>query len=101
MHGDIPTFTGTTTSFNRERLLMPRYFFDVKDGRRLVDASGLDCRDDADAISKGETMARQIEADGSVDMDPQRHVAVINHEGQQIGKIAIQPPLAGRAEKVA
>lgn len=101
MHGDVPTFTGTTTRSNCELLLMPRYFFDIKDGRRLVDPSGLDCRDDADAISKGETMARQIEADGSVDMDPQRHVAVINQEGQQIGKIAIQPPLAGRAEKVA
>ena len=101
MHGDVPAFTGTTTPFNCELLLMPRYFFDIKDGRRVVDPSGVDCRDDADAISKGETMARQIEADGSVDKDPQRHVAVINHEGQQIGEIAIQPPLAGRAEKVA
>jgi len=69
---------------------MPRYFFDIKDGHRLVDPSGLDCLDDADAISKGETMARRIEADGPVDMDPQRHVAVINEEGQQIGKIAVR-----------
>ena len=69
---------------------MPRYFFDIKNGHRLVDPSGLDCLDDADAISKGETMARRIEADGSVDMDPQRHVAVINDEGQQIGKIAVR-----------
>ena len=67
---------------------MPRYFFDIIDGRSLVDLSGLDCLDDADAISKGETMARPIEADGSVDMDP-RHVIVINAEGQQIGKIAV------------
>jgi hypothetical protein len=68
---------------------MPRYFFDIKDGRRLVDPSGLDCLDDADAIWKGETMARQIEADDPVDIHPQRHVAVINEEGQQIGKIAV------------
>jgi hypothetical protein len=71
-------------------LLMPRYFFDIKDGHRLVDPSGQDCLDDADALSKGETMARQLEADGPVDMDPQRHVAVINEEGQQIGKIAVR-----------
>ena len=68
---------------------MPRYFFDIMDGRRLVDPSGVDCLDDADAISKGEIMARQIEVDGPVDMDPQRHLAVINEQGQQIGKIAL------------
>jgi hypothetical protein len=76
-------------SIDNRELLMPRYFFDIKDGRRLVDPSGLDCLDDADAISKGEAKARQIEADDSVDMDPQRHVVVINEEGQQIGKIAV------------
>lgn len=69
---------------------MPRYFFDIKDGHRLVDATGMDCLDDADAISKGEAMARQIETNGPVDTDPQRHVAVINEEGQQIGKVAVR-----------
>jgi hypothetical protein len=57
-------------SIDNRELLMPRYFFNIKDGRRLVDPSGLDCLDDADAISKGEAMARQIEADGPVDMYP-------------------------------
>jgi len=69
---------------------MSRYFFDIKDGHRLVDPSGLDCLDDADAISKGETMARQIEAEGPVDVDSQRHVAVINEKGHQIAKIAVR-----------
>lgn len=69
---------------------MPRYFFDIKGGHRLVDPKGMDCLDDADAMSKGEAVARQIEADGPVDMDLQRHVAVINEEGQQIGKIAVR-----------
>src|ERR1044071_2640262 len=32
------------------RLPMPRYFFDVKDGHRLFDASGFVCEDDPDAI---------------------------------------------------
>jgi hypothetical protein len=79
---------------------MPRYFFDIIDGRRLVDLSGLDCLDDADAISMGETMARQIEADGSVGMDPQPHVAVINKEDQQIGKFALRCAEGSLAEKV-
>jgi hypothetical protein len=77
-------------SIDNRELLMPRYFFDIKNGHRIVDPSALDCVDDADAISKGETMARQIEADGSVGMDPQRHVAVIDGEGQQIGKITVR-----------
>jgi hypothetical protein len=88
-------------SIDNCELLMPRYFFDINDGRRIVDPSGLDCLDDADAISKGETMARQIDADGSVDMDPQRPVVVINEEGQQIGKIAVQRAPGGPARKVA
>jgi Domain of unknown function (DUF6894) len=68
----------------------PIYFFDIKDGHRLVDPKGVDCLDDAHAISMGKTMARQIEANGPIDMDPQRHVAVINEEGQQIGRIAVR-----------
>jgi hypothetical protein len=84
-------------SVDRQReLLMPRYFFDIKDGRRIVDPSGLDCLEDTDL--QGETLARQIEADGSVDMDP-RHVVVINAEVQQIGKIAVQRAPVGRTEK--
>jgi hypothetical protein len=35
-------------------------------------------------------MALKIEVDGSVDVYPQRHVAVINDEGQQICKIAVR-----------
>src|SRR5450631_2576387 len=33
-------------------------------------------------LSISETIARRIEADGPADLDPQRHVAVINDEGQ-------------------
>jgi hypothetical protein len=31
------------------KLKMPRYFFDVKNGHRLIDPAGLDCRDDQEA----------------------------------------------------
>jgi hypothetical protein len=79
---------------------MPRYFFDIIDGRSLVDLSGLDCLDDADANSMGETMARQIEADDSVGMDPQRHVAIMNEKGQQIGKLLCAAHQGSLAEKV-
>jgi uncharacterized protein DUF6894 len=31
---------------------MPRYYFDIKDGHRLVDPSGSNFKDDDDAIAK-------------------------------------------------
>jgi hypothetical protein len=31
---------------------MPHYYFDIKDGHRLVDASGLDFKNDDAAIAK-------------------------------------------------
>ena len=52
---------------------MPRYFFDLKDGRRLVDPSGLECRDLA-AQSGGHS---------------DRYVAVIL-DGQEIGKVPVK-----------
>ena len=42
---------------------MPRYYFDVKNGHRLIDPSGLDCKDDEDASSKADVIAKQIAND--------------------------------------
>jgi hypothetical protein len=36
---------------------MPHYYFDIKDGHTLVDPSGLNFNDDADAIAKAEVIA--------------------------------------------
>ena len=65
---------------------MPRYFFDLKNGTRMVDRDGLDCVDDHDAILKGEGIARGIERDSPADSDPRRHVAVINDKASRFGK---------------
>ncbi len=63
---------------------MPRYFFDVKNGHRLIDPSGLECRDDRDAAQNARMIARQIAEDspGSV----ARHVAVLNSDRREIDK---------------
>ena len=34
---------------------MPHYYFDIKDGHRLVDASGLDFKNDDAAIAKAKS----------------------------------------------
>jgi hypothetical protein len=42
---------------------MARYFFDVKNGHRLIDPAGLDCRDDQQARDHVVLIARQIAMD--------------------------------------
>lgn len=66
---------------------MPRYFFDLKDGRRLVDPSGLECRDDVDAMSRAQQIAGDLAAQSGGHSD--RYVAVIL-DGQEIGKVPVK-----------
>ena len=40
-------------------LLMPHYYFDITNGHHLIDPAGLDCKDDADAISIAKRQALQ------------------------------------------
>ena len=69
---------------------MPKYFFDLKDGVRLVDPAGLHSTDDVDAMAKGKVIALEIErSDLPKIWSPNCHVAVIDNDGQQIGKISI------------
>jgi hypothetical protein len=67
---------------------MPLYFFDLKDGTRLVDPSGTECRDDEAAELKGKQLAVEVGI-GEPESHSQRYVAVINSEGQEIKKVPI------------
>jgi hypothetical protein len=67
---------------------MPRYFFDIKDGRRFIDPSGLDCDDDADAIVRARVIAIGVSLD-KPEVDPERHIAIRNDAGQQISKVPV------------
>ena len=71
---------------------MPHYFFDLKDGKRLVDPTGLHCSDDADALSKARRIAVEVAA-RKPDTDPQRYVVVIL-DGQEVGRVAVRPMTA-------
>jgi hypothetical protein len=44
-----------------------RYFFDVKNGHRLIDPSDIDCGDDHEAIKAGVLIAQQIAPDAPPD----------------------------------
>jgi hypothetical protein len=75
---------------------MPRYFFDIKNGHRLVDPSGLDCSDDDEAIAKAKVIALQISEDTSA--EGQRHIAVLNSERQEVSKVPVHPSISRAAE---
>src|SRR6476620_468457 len=70
------------------RLPMHRYFFDVKDGHRLFDASGFVCDDDTDAIIRAMVLAIGVSLDKPED-DPDRRVAIINDAGREIGTVPV------------
>ena len=67
---------------------MPRYFFDVANGHRLFDSLGFVCEDDFAALIRGSVLAIGISLDKPED-DPERHVAIINDQGREIGTVPV------------
>ena len=61
----------------------PRYFFDLQDGHRSEDPTGLECRDDEDAKAKAEVIAGQMAADAPLGSG-NRYVAVLNESRVEI-----------------
>lgn len=67
---------------------MPHYYFDIKDGHRFVDASGLDLRNDDAAIAKAKVLAIGVSID-KPEVDPKRHIAVLNESREQIFSVPV------------
>jgi hypothetical protein len=75
---------------------MPKCYLDLVDGSRLVDPSGLDCRDDHGANATAKIIAKQIEAD--IPTAPvQRHVEVLNEERDKVAKVPVRTDTNGKA----
>jgi hypothetical protein len=67
---------------------MPHYFFDIKDGHRLVDPSGLELKNDDTAIAKAKVLAIGVSLDKPA-VDPERHIAVLNGSREQIFSVPV------------
>ena len=67
---------------------MPRYYFDLKDGYRLIDPSGVDCPNDEAAKKQAKVIAARIATD-IPDRVHRRRVAVINDEGHEIVAVPV------------
>jgi hypothetical protein len=62
---------------------MPLYFFDIKDGHRLVDPKGQNLKNDAEAFAKAKLMAIGVSLD-KPEVDPTRCIVVMDNAGQEI-----------------
>jgi hypothetical protein len=67
---------------------MSRYYFDIKDGHRLVDPAGRDFKNDSDAVDMAKVYAIQVSLD-TPKVDPERHIAVLDAARVEIAKISV------------
>jgi hypothetical protein len=56
---------------------MPHYYFDLTDGVTRRDRRGLDCADDAEAIVRASTIAREVAAAGGDNSHPDLHISIM------------------------
>ena len=67
---------------------MPHYYFDIKDGHRLVDPAGLNFKADDDAIARAQVIAIVVSID-KPEVDPKRHIAVLNASRKEIFRVPV------------
>ena len=67
---------------------MRRYYFDIKDGHRLVDPSGSEFKNDAAAIKKARVLAIGVSLDKPA-VDPKRYIAVLNGSREEIFRVPV------------
>jgi hypothetical protein len=74
---------------------MPHYYFDIKDGHRLVDPSGLDLKNDDAAIAKAKVIAIGVSLDKPA-VDPKPHIAVLDGSRDEIfrGPVYSKPSMS-------
>jgi hypothetical protein len=67
---------------------MPHYYFDIEDGHRLVDPSGLDFKNDDAAVEMARVLAIGVSLDKPA-VAPRRHIAVLNGSREQIFRVPV------------
>lgn len=67
---------------------MPRYYFDIKDGHKLVDPTKRYFKNDNDAVDMAKVYAIQVSLD-TPKVDPERHIAVLDGARAVLAKIPV------------
>jgi hypothetical protein len=66
---------------------LARYYFDIKNGHRLIDPAGLDCKSDKEAMRSAALIARQIAVDASPEQP--RFILVLDSNREEVGKVPV------------
>jgi hypothetical protein len=67
---------------------MPHYFFDLTDGFTRRDRRGLDCTDDAEAVAKAVTIAKEVAAAGGDNSHPDLHISIVLDE-REVSRVPV------------
>lgn len=67
---------------------MPRYYFDIQDGHRLIDPAGRECKDDTAAKEMARVLAIGVSLDTPA-IDPTRYISVLNSVREEIFQKAV------------
>ena len=67
---------------------MPHYYFDIKDGHTLADSTGLNFKNDDDAIARAEAIAIVVSIDTPL-VDPKRYIGVLNAAREEIFRVPV------------
>jgi hypothetical protein len=67
---------------------MSHYYFDLTDGITRRDRRGLDCFDDAEAIVKATTIAKEVEAAGGDNAHPDMYISIVLDE-REVSRVAV------------
>jgi len=71
---------------------MPHYFFDIKNGHRLIDPAGMNFENDKAAIARAEVFAIQVSLD-TPSVDPERYIAVLDGARDEISRVPVYSKL--------
>jgi hypothetical protein len=75
-------------TLQNEGCAVPHYYFDLTDGITRRDRRGLDCADDAEAIVKAGTIAKEVAAAGGDNSHPDLHISVVL-DGREVSRVPI------------
>ena len=68
---------------------MPHYYFNLTDGVTRLDRRGLDCVDDADAIVRGGTIAKEVAAGDGDNWRPDLHISIMHQDGHEVSQVMV------------
>jgi hypothetical protein len=85
----LPNLCSSGTICSPRRLTgMARFFFEIVNGHRLPDPTGVDCVDEDEAVEHGKAIAARI-AEDVPGNKLKRHVTVVDDSGRKVASVAV------------